>query len=195
MTPPSTVKTEIKIVVVTLIALAIFAAGLAVEGWRKDAEIAQINEQHQAEKARATQETLGRVSAANKRSDGLAEQLAQAEAARQTLAQEHYREIQRLTTGRACLSGAVVRLLNEPAGLRINGALPQAVREPVRDDAAAATDTDVALWADFARRSYDTCRGRLQAIADFYREPSPTAQAEAGDSAQRCADCGNQGNE
>ena len=190
---PSTVKTEIKIVVVTLIALVIFGAGWTVEGWRKDAEIARINERHQADQARATSETLGRVTAANKRSDGLAEQLAKAEQTRQTLAQEHYREIQRLTTGRACLSGAVVRLLNEPADLRINRALPQAIREPLRDDAPAATDTDVALWAELARRSYDTCRARLQAIADFYREPSPTAQAEAG--AQRCADCGNQGNE
>lgn len=192
---PSTVKTEINIVVVASLALVVFSAGWGAQGWRKNSEISKLKAEVQADKARASQETLVRVASANKRSDDLSTRLAKAEAARQALALEHYREIKRLTTGRACLSGAVVRLLNEPAGMRIDGAVPKAISEPVRDDAAVATDTDVALWADFARRAYDTCRGRLQAIADFYREPSPTAQTEAGDSARLCADCGNQGNE
>lgn len=188
---PSTVKTEIKVVVVLLLVMAIFGAGWAANGWRKDAEIADLKATTQADKARATSEALVRLTAANKRGDDLADRLNKAESARQTLAQEHYREIQRLTTGRPCLSGAVVRLLNQADPSGNARAVPQAAGQPLRDDAAAATDTDVALWADLARRSYDTCRGRLQAIADFYREPSPTAQAEAGDSAQRCADCGN----
>ncbi len=193
---PSTVKPEIKIVVVALLVLVVFCVGWVAQGWRKNSEISKLKAEVQADKARASQETLVRVASANKRSDDLSAQLAKAEAARQTLALEHYREIKRLTTGRACLSGAVVRLLNEPAGLRINGALPQAAREPVSDDAASASDTDVAQWSDFARRAYDTCRGYLQAIADFYNgDPSPTAQTEAGDSARLCADCGNQGNE
>lgn len=190
---PSTVKTEIKIVIVALLLVVVFGAGWGAQGWRKNSEISKLKAGVQADKARAAQETLVRVASANKRSDDLSTQLAKAEAARQTLALEHFREIKRLTTGRACLSGAVVRLLNEPTGMRIDGAVPKAISEPVRDDAAVATDTDVALWADFARRAYDTCRGRLQAIADFYRDPSPTAQTEAGDSARLCADCGNQG--
>ena len=52
----------------------------------------------------------------------------------------------------------------KPAGV------PEAAFEPVSAAAAFATDTDVGLWAAGARRAYDTCRGRLQAIADFYGE-------------------------
>lgn len=189
---PSAVKTEIKAVIAIVLVLAIFGAGWTVADWRAGEAMARYRETVQADKARAATETLARVTAANKRADGLAGDLAAAESQRQTLALEHYREIQRLTTGRPCLSGAVVRLLNEPAGVQHAGAVSQAAREPIRDDAAAASDTDVAQWADFSRRSYDTCRGRLQAIADFYAgEPSPTAQTEAGDSARVCADCGN----
>jgi hypothetical protein len=178
-----------------LVVLTAFLIGAALAGVFeravKNAEIADLNAAWKAEKAKAAESTLARVSAANVRADKLAGQLAESESARQTQAQENQREIRRLTTGRPCLSGAVVRLLNTPNGLT-GRALPKAASEPVRADAAAATDTDVALWADFARRAYDTCRGRLQAIADFYAgEQSPTAQTEAGDSARVCADCGN----
>ena len=160
----------IKSAVLAVIAALIFCAGWAVEGWRKDAEITQLKSMQQAAIARATSETLGRLAIANARGDRLLTQLGVVEAASQTQAQEHAREIRRITVGRPCLSRAVVRLLNNPGGIQpaAGGPLPEAAGESVRAAAAAASDTDVALWADFARRSHDTCRGRLQAIGDFY---------------------------
>jgi len=48
--------------------------------------------------------------------------------------------------------------------------VPAPAGQPAGADAAFATDTDVAEWAAHARRSYDTCRGRLDAVRDFYQE-------------------------
>lgn len=158
------------LVVVAALLLGGVLAGIFVRAI-KNVEIADLKTAWSAAQAKASNAALSDLAAANLRGDKLAEQLATSENARQTQAEEHQREIRRLTTGRPCLSAAVVRLLNEPAGLaRPAGAVSQATGEPVPADGAAATDTDVALWADQARRSYDTCRGRLQAIADFYNQ-------------------------
>ena len=111
------------------------------------------------------------LQAAVQRGDQLAAAITAAETARQIEAQETTRAIHRLTIGRPCLGSAAVRLLNGPAGLK--PALSEAPGQPVEPDAAFATDTDVGLWADAARRSYDTCRGRLQGVADFFEATHP----------------------
>lgn len=75
------------------------------------------------------------------------------------------REIARLTTGRRCLDGNVVRLLNSPD--RGAGSVSETIRTPVAQDGAAATDTDVAGWIGNAQTQYETCRARLGDLIDF----------------------------
>ena len=159
----------IKNLIIAGIAALIFAAGWAVEGWRKDAQIERLERVHADEKARAVQEAAEELQAAVKRGNELAARVTAAEATRDTALQETQHALRKETTGKPCLSGAAVRLLNESAGLKPTvSAVPPG--QPARDDAAVATDTDIAQWVAFAIRSYDTCRGRLDAIADFYEE-------------------------
>lgn len=183
---------------IALAALVIFGAGWTAQGWRKDAQIATINKQAAIDSAKAASQTLARLVAANQRGDALQLQLNGWQATLTQFAQEKTDDLARLTTGRRCLDSAAVRVLNriEP---QLGRAVPQAASLALRADAAAAaraddgafaTDADIAGWIGLCQRSYSTCRARLQLIADFYDgERSPTAQAEAGDSAP-CADCG-----
>lgn len=157
-----------QLLIFALVAAASFGAGFAVEGWRKDAQISRLERDHQAAVARAEGEAKLLLASAQIRNDRLATRLAAEEAARITQAQEKDHAIRRLTVGRPCLDGAVVRLLND--GANAGERLPQAGGESVSADAAFATDTDVGQWARHARDAYDTCRGRLRAIDDFYRE-------------------------
>ncbi|WP_306603899.1 hypothetical protein [Azonexus sp.] len=152
---------------VLLITLA-FGAGWTANGWRKDAQIAEINHGHAKAKARAAEENAASLAAANLRGDNIALQLAGWENTLTVFAQEKTHEIERLTVGRRCLDSAAVRVLNQSVSHQPARPIPEATSEPVRTDAAFATDTDVGSWIANAQRSYDTCRGRIDAIARFY---------------------------
>jgi hypothetical protein len=166
MTRPTWIDALILVALVTLV----FGAGWAVNGWRMGAKIAALEQSYFEAQAQAAQDNARTLATAHQRGDALALRLAARENALTTLAQEKHREIARLTTGRPCLDSAAVRLLNEPAGIKLPRPTPETPREPVRADAAFATDTDVGQFIAVAQRSYDTCRGRLDAIADFYQE-------------------------
>jgi hypothetical protein len=88
------------------------------------------------------------------------------------------------TTGRPCLGGAALRLLDQPAGLRPAagaesllpaGALQDRAARPAADPAHQgegdgdeyATDTDIAGWIATARDLYEQCRGRLDDIRRY----------------------------
>lgn len=83
------------------------------------------------------------------------------------------------TTGRPCLGGAALRLLDQSAGLRPAagasilpaGALQDAAARPAADSAHQggdyATDTDIAGWVAVARDLYEHCRGRLDDIRRY----------------------------
>lgn len=168
----------VKALVMAAIAALIFAAGWAVEGWRKDAEIAQIERAYTKQRAADLQQHLDDLTTAEALGRELVARLATSENALQTLAQEKDLEIRRLTVGRRCLDSAAVRVLNRSASLK-PAAVPEAASEPVRADAAFATDTDVGIWIGICQRSYETCRGRLKAIADFYSSTeAPTGGGE-----------------
>lgn len=151
-----------------VLACCIFLLGLKLGYSAGDARLARLEASRATEKQQAADDALTRIVAAQARGDQLQSRLLAAESARQTLALEKDREIRRLTVGRPCLAGAAVRLLNMPDGSK-PGAVSEAAGESAPADAGFATDTDVAGWVGFCRRSYDTCRGRLQAIDDFYR--------------------------
>lgn len=156
-------------------AICFFAAGWLVEGSRKDGEIARLEHAY-AEKRGADlqqhlddlQQHLDDLTEAEAIGRQLQARVAAAETERDQITQEKTDAIRRLTAGRPCLDRAAVRVLND-ASLK-PARLPEAAGQPLPADAAFATDTDVGLWAAGARRAYDTCRGRLDAIADFYEE-------------------------
>lgn len=164
---PETIKT----VIVAVFAALIFFAGWAVEGWRKDAEIDRLHAAYSDERARAASEAAADLKAAVTRSNELAARASAAESARDLALEETRDALRKVTTGRPCLNAAAVRLLNESAGFKAAD-LPATPGQPAGADAAFATDTDIALWAAHARRSYDTCRGRVDALREFFEEPN-----------------------
>ena len=212
---PFAATTELKAALIIAAAAACFGAGWAVEGWRLHAQIAQIRSEHAVADQQRAENNLAAVVTGQQRGDALVERVATEENARTQSQQEKTHELRRLTTGRPCLAGTVVRLLNMPDGIK-PGFISQAASESVPADAGAATDSDVAAWIGQCSRGYETCRGRLQAIHDFFggsavsddvvdraqaREQemrqdaldkhTRTAQASAAaDSAETCAMCG-----
>lgn len=160
-------EVTIKGLAIALFAGFFFFAGWSVEGWRKDAQIAAMNATQQQAKAAAASQAAGELQAAVLLGDALSARLVQSESRLSQLTEEKDHEIRRLTQGRRCLDSAVVRVLNDPAS-RASAAVPAATGDPVRADAPFATDTDVGLWATDARQRFDSCRTRLDAIADFY---------------------------
>jgi hypothetical protein len=166
---PTLFPVWLKALLATVFLTLVFGAGWAVNGWRLSAELAQQKTDHATELENAARQAVARIKDAERRNDTLTAALSRAENKRIAIAQEKDREITRLATGRRCLDAAVVGLLNAST-VDADDALPKAGSEPLSANAAFATDTDVGLWARACRDSYDTCRGRLDAIADFYRE-------------------------
>ena len=153
-----------------LAAIAGWQTGREQEQDRCTAQVATLKADQATQERQAAQAALDRLQQAQARGDALQARLAAEETHRQTQAQEHAREIKRLTTGRPCLNAGTVRLLNEPAiGLR-NSGLPAPASGAAAEGAPAASDTDVAGWIDNAQRQYDACRGRLDALIDWHQE-------------------------
>lgn len=147
-----------------------YALGHRLAKAEGDAAQAKLQRDHATLETKAAETALARLQKAQARGDALEERLAAEEASRQTQAQEHAREIKRLTTGRPCLNAGTVRLLNESAGRPGAASMPAPAGGTAAADAPAASDTDVAGWIDNARRQYDACRGRLDALIDWHQE-------------------------
>lgn len=150
-----------------LVTLA-FGSGWAVNGWRKDAEIGRMETTHEKQRSAALSDALEQLATTRKANADLAAHLAAAESSRTQLAEEKADAIRRLTTGRRCLDGAAVSVLNravgQPAGL------PAAGPEPLPAAAAFATDTDVGHWIGICQHRFATCNARLEALTRFYKE-------------------------
>ncbi|MDR1423484.1 MAG: hypothetical protein LBI92_02590 [Azoarcus sp.] len=155
-------------IIAAALALLLFGAGLwfgmVLERPKTArAELALANEQ--ARYARAEADARRRTLAAEREGARLAVQLQIIEAARARRGEERDREIAKLAVGRPCLSADLTRLLNESAaaGARVSANTGGANRT----DGRFATDTDVGQWIDGARRQYDLCRGRLDAVRQW----------------------------
>lgn len=162
------------IVLCALIVLAfIFMIGMKMGLYVGDIKVAKLEKaQAEAERQAATQ-TRDKLIAAQGVADKLQRQLDAADQARLTQSLEHAREIKRLTHGRPCLNAGAVRLLNSSGGIQ-QPAVPEAAGRPDAEDAPAATDTDIAEWADHAIRLYATCSDRLGALIDFEENKDQT---------------------
>lgn len=168
---PQVISTELKFAAGLALAALLVFAGWQVEAWRSSKASAKREQAIAEAEARGAKANLALVVAANERADTLAASLAATEINLEKLNQEKADAVRSLTAGRRCLDSAAVRVLNERLPAHINGgAVSEAAGKFVSTDAAFATDTDVGLWIGQCQRGYETCRGRLAAIADFYKE-------------------------
>ena len=158
MTPIATVGT----VALALGLLAGYWVGDAVRG----AELANVQKQNADERQAAILQAMNVLSAARKVGDALTADLAAANATAQTLKDQRDEALTRSTTGRACLGSAALRVLDRAAGTAAQ--LPPASGLPAATNAEpAATDTEVARWANTAYGQYAECARRLDALIQF----------------------------
>lgn len=169
-------------VILPLVFVGVLAAlGWAVRGVVADREIADLKTSWAATEKSRAEAQAATLTDAQQRGDLLARQLNDLSNTLTLFAEEKNREISRLATGRRCLDADLVRVLNHstPAS-QSGGAVSEAAGQPVRtaaataadpDDGRFATDADIAGWANTCRTRYDACRGRLDAIGQFYGEP------------------------
>lgn len=169
--------------VVPLLALCLGLAGGGWAGWSLGraplhTELAQLRTTH-AETARVAALAAAKgLQQAQQRGDALTTTLAQRQAQINQLSKDKRDALNRLTTGRACLGAAAVRVLNQPdfddSPTRTG---PEPVPTPPGGAAAAggafATDADVGQWAIAARAAHDTCRQWLDALIDWHTQGPP----------------------
>jgi hypothetical protein len=156
------------------------AAGWTINGWRWEARFNGLQTGHeQALNAaqRAVTTALEKAREVEAKGEALAQRQLALEANNRKLSEERKNALRKLTTGRACLGADALKLLNDTSaaghiGLRppADGALgsPAAAFSDSGEPDYAATDTDIALWAEHARAEYDICRGRIDALKSFY---------------------------
>lgn len=165
----------------------VFAAGAAsgaqLVAWSKNAELATLRETHAQAAERAEQAARTALQDAQDRGDEITHQLHSANRAAMLVQEKLDEQIRQATTGRRCLDGAALRLLDSAPGIARAG-VPETAREPaaahaasaaadpaldgIEDASAAAADTDVALWARAAAGQYAECVRRFDALIDWH---------------------------
>lgn len=161
-------------------AVAALAAWTA-QGWRMDAALADLRNSHTQAQAELTDRNAKHLHRVWERGDSLSAQLAIQQAHITRVHQEHAHAIQTLTTGRACLSADLVRVLNntQPPATDRPDPLPAPTGQPAATDASAfATDADVSTWAATARQQYAACAARLGALIDWHGPAQPPKKSD-----------------
>lgn len=188
MTPVAQYVAQVGNASKVLIAAALVAAGAAAGSWItaqvKNAQLAELRTEQAERVARAETLARQRLQAAQARGDELTVQLTAANQAAADLRKELDDALSKVTTGRPCLGGAALRVLDRapgiaPAGLPAPASVaagadaghPAApAAQPAGDEGDAATDTDVARWALHAAGEYGECTRRLGALIDWHDE-------------------------
>lgn len=147
-------------------------------------ELAQLDRDHTREKLLLIERAAEKLQAANDRGDQLMNVLEVRQDQINQLAREKRDAIHKVTTGRACLGGPALRLLNSAPGLTVSGITQATGSAPAAGAAAApntdngtdivSTDTDMAIWAVDAGAQYEVCRARLDALIDWHLEKKQT---------------------
>lgn len=106
------------------------------------------------------------------RGNALSEKLAKQETVIVYQTQEKIKYVYKATVNRPCLSGDVVRVLNNP----VNPDKTVPASESATEDATpVASDTDVAGWIAEVQGFYTTCATRLNALIDYVKPESQPA--------------------
>ena len=158
-----------------VLACLIWAALGALGGfWAGDAmtsaELEQLRSTYATEKQAAERQAREKLTVAQARGDALTTDLLAAKAQADAYQEQLHAALARETSGRACLGGGALRLLDRSAGLRADQ-LPTPASVPAAADARdVATDTQVARWAADAYHQYAECARRLGALIEFSEE-------------------------
>ncbi|MDR3300895.1 MAG: hypothetical protein LBU43_13115 [Candidatus Accumulibacter sp.] len=163
-----------------LVLAAAFGLGWTLNGWRLQSALATVEKQH-AEAVAAAQQAVTdateKTLAIERQGEIIAARAIAAENQNTQLAKERDHAIRKLSTGRACLSAPVVRLLNAGAapgrsGLSATPGVATLAAPGIAADSADqddyANDIDVALWSRNARSQYNVCRERIDALRAFF---------------------------
>lgn len=156
-------------------AMAVFCIGLGtgvgVTSWglsaRYDADVAALKLDQERKVSAARADDIETLKLSKRHGDALTLQLQVTESTLTKKEKELHDAIRAQTTGRACLSGRTVSLLNNSGSTDRVANLPTPSASAAAADGAAASDTDVADWAANARTQYDICRARLNALIDW----------------------------
>lgn len=152
--------------------LIVACAGCSLLSWKAahlyyQAQIATMERDQAQAVATARAADVETLKLAKRHGDALTLQLQVTESTLTKKQKELHDAIRTQTTGRACLSGSVVSLLNNSGSTDGSAHLPASTSGDAPADGAAASDTDVADWAANARTQYDICRARLNALIDW----------------------------
>lgn len=163
---------------VPLLALLLGLVAGGWGGWTLGRARLQTEQARQAEQA--AEQAANALAAAQARGEALSQTLSEREDRIDQLTKEKRDAVTPVTTGRACLEPAALRVLDGAAGLQV-ARLPEAPGGLAATDAAIATDTDVARWALDAGARHEQCRDRLDALIAWHQgdealnshEPTP----------------------
>lgn len=166
------------IVLATLLVIAGLAAWLqSAKAGRLEAAATAANTKAAETEKRLIQEALDQRTELQANANKAGEVLATSEKER-ALDNEAFQErIKAATTGRACLGGRAVALLNErvrhsnaSSGSAKSAETSGPGNPPGEDAAEVATDTNIASWAASAQDLYSKCTGRLSAWQVWYTD-------------------------
>lgn len=156
------------------VAYVIFAVGLGLGSsgaWLLGRAPLQVQLARQATAHAGSQTAAAQLAAAvlqgaQARGDALTVGLLNQQTQIDQLKTEKRDAIKQATTGRPCLNGPALRLLDGAPGLSVRDLPPStggaaAAGEPV------ASDTDVAVWIVDAGAAFEVCRARLDALIDW----------------------------
>lgn len=141
--------------------------GLAHEGSKRRAEVAELRESTAKAQRDAAAAALVRLQAAQQRGDQLTVLVAESAKQIEALSKEKSDALKKATSGRACLGTAALRVLDTAPGLRVAD-LPQAAGSAVDADGPVATDTDIGQWSIAAGAQFELCRKRLGALIEWH---------------------------
>lgn len=178
------------------VAVVLLLAAAGWQAWRSsqaaDARARVEQAAAQANLARANA-ALAALEDARRRGDELQARVAAAEQARAALIREKDHVLAQAASGRACLRGAALRVLDGAPGLRVLAVPPAAGGAAAEDAAAAAaagqpagaepsgpglkqppeavaSERQVARWMLAAGEQYEACRWRLAALVDWHTQ-------------------------
>lgn len=157
------------------VAMVIFVAGLGLGGsdaWLLgraplQVQLAQQATSHAFEKTQLAQHAAKTLQDAQERGDALSVGLLNQQTQIDQLKTEKHDAIRQATTGKPCLNGPALRLLNSAPGLGVRD-LPPASGSAVAAGEPIATDTDIAVWIVDAGAQFEVCRARLDALIDWH---------------------------
>lgn len=156
------------------VAYVIFAVGLGLGSsgaWLLgraplQVQLAKQTTAHATEKTQLAERAAKTLQEAQARGDVLSAGLLNQQTQIDQLKTEKRNAIAKATTGKPCLNGAALRLLDGAPGLSVRD-LPPATGGAAAAGEPVASDTDVAVWIVDAGAAFEVCRARLDALIDW----------------------------